>query len=283
MGFFYVIGHSVERRVSEGVLSAARTWFTTATPAEKAAIALGPHTHHRGYQALGANVTRHEGGFTRDQNEALDFYSEFGDQRNPWPAGPAGGGFTAAAGAWNAAALRLGAALLRGLAIGLKLPGEDFFLQPGRAADPFWVLRVIHYPPLASPPPHRGELDRSTPLSCGEHTDYGLLTIVNQEPTVSALQVKNAEGRWVDAPPLSGAFCCNIGDMFRVWTNGLLMPTLHRVVNAEPGVSRVSTPFFFETELDALIAPLPQFGPPRFEPVRYSDHLKAKISQNFEL
>ena len=28
-------------------------------------------------------------------------------------------------------------------------------------------------------------------LSCGEHTDYGLLTLVNQEPGVSALQVRS--------------------------------------------------------------------------------------------
>lgn len=34
-----------------------------------------------------------------------------------------------------------------------------------------------------------GEIDRSVQLSCGEHTDYGLLTLVNQDPDISALQV----------------------------------------------------------------------------------------------
>lgn len=33
------------------------------------------------------------------------------------------------------------------------------------------------------------EVPRSTQLSCGEHTDYGLLTLVNQEATLGALQV----------------------------------------------------------------------------------------------
>lgn len=33
------------------------------------------------------------------------------------------------------------------------------------------------------------EVERSVQLSCGEHTDYGLLTLVNQDPHVSALQV----------------------------------------------------------------------------------------------
>ena len=33
------------------------------------------------------------------------------------------------------------------------------------------------------------EVERSVQLSCGEHTDYGLLTLVNQDTHVSALQV----------------------------------------------------------------------------------------------
>ncbi len=36
--------------------------------------------HHtlplRGYQGLGANVTRYDGGFARDWHEGLDFYKE---------------------------------------------------------------------------------------------------------------------------------------------------------------------------------------------------------------
>jgi len=73
-----------------------------------------------------------------------------------------------------------------------------------RAGDPFWVMRIIHYPPLHSSRPAAeaaeamaaareaaagGEVARSTQLSCGEHTDYGLLTMVNQDDGVSALQV----------------------------------------------------------------------------------------------
>jgi hypothetical protein len=39
---------------------------------------------------------------------------------------------------------------------------------------------------------------------------------VNQDEHVSALQVRNAQGRWVDAPPLPGTLVCNIGDCFQV-------------------------------------------------------------------
>ena len=37
-----------------------------------------------------------------------------------------------------------------------------------------------------------GEIDRAVQLSCGEHTDYGLLTLVNQDPDIPALQVSSA-------------------------------------------------------------------------------------------
>lgn len=56
----------------------------------------------------------------------------------------------------------------------------------------------------------------------GEHSDYGLLTIVNQEDGISALQAKNSRGQWVSADPIPGAFVCNIGDMLKV----LFQPTL---------------------------------------------------------
>ena len=43
---------------------------------EKAAIRIRPETGFRGWQQLGSNVTRYDGGFQRDMHEALDFYRE---------------------------------------------------------------------------------------------------------------------------------------------------------------------------------------------------------------
>jgi hypothetical protein len=38
-------------------------------------------------------------------------------------------------------------------------------------------------------------------LSCGEHTDYGLLTFVNQEPGITALQVGELLASFASGPP----------------------------------------------------------------------------------
>lgn len=42
----------------------------------KSELAIGAETGFRGYQGLGANVTRYDGGFQRDRHEALDLYRE---------------------------------------------------------------------------------------------------------------------------------------------------------------------------------------------------------------
>ena len=49
------------------------------------------------------------------------------------------------------------------------------------------------------------EVERSVQLSCGEHTDYGLLTLVNQDSHVSALQVSCWHSRVEHLRVLCGA------------------------------------------------------------------------------
>jgi isopenicillin N synthase-like dioxygenase len=130
-------------------------------------------------------------------------------------------------------------------------------------------------------------VSRAEQLSCGEHTDYGMLTMVNQDEDIAALQVKNAADQWVTAAPIPGTFVCNIGDMLRTWTNGLYTPTLHRVVNPELSKSRISIPYFHEPGFDTIVRP--QLGlrghrGGQVEPEKhYGTHLESKVLSNFEL
>lgn len=301
----------MQEEIYSGVLREARSWFALPDD-KKRQIELSPQTHYRGYQPLGANVTRYEGGFVRDWHEGIDLYKEVTpDEAQYLPASPVHGlnqwpvqvpNFAHLLRAYIEACLGLGAAMMRGVALGLDLPERVF--EPFTDQS-YWVTRVIYYPPL---PGHDGGsngnpgatssdapygttsyLPRSTQLSCGEHCDYGCWTFVNQEQGVTALQVQNQDGIWVDAPPLPGTFVCNVGDMMTRWTAGEYKSTLHRVVNASPYQDRVSIPFFYEANFDCVVKPLLS-SPTRpgrgqevvTKPVMYGKHLESKVLRNFE-
>jgi isopenicillin N synthase-like dioxygenase len=82
-----------------------------------------------------------------------------------------------------------------------------------------------------------------------------------------------------------GCYVVNIGDMAEVMTNGLWKSTKHRVIHTGDRY-RVSIPFFYEPNWDAVISPLEKCversgGVKRSGDVVYSEHLKAKVSGNF--
>lgn len=87
----------------------------------------------------------------------------------------------------------------------------------------------------------------------GEHTDYGLLTILKQDDT-GGLQIKT-KSQWIAAPCIPNAFVCNIGDMLDRMTGGYYRSTPHRVLNVS-GQGRLSYPFFFDPNFDAQIKPI---------------------------
>src|SRR6185312_17321100 len=133
----------------------------------------------------------------------------------------------------------LGHTLMRGLALGLQLP-PDFFDESLR--DPTVLFRIFNYP--SDPQAATGER-----WGVGEHTDYGVLTLLKQD-ACSGLQVRTPTG-WLEAPPIPNAFVCNLGDMLERMTGGLYKSTPHRVRNVA-GRDRLSWPLFFDPSWGAL-------------------------------
>ena len=193
---------------------------------------------------------------------------------NPYPLNPQG--FQEAVEAYVDIMKHLGMATMRAIAMGLGLD-EHFF--DDKMDNGFWVLRLIGYPPLST------NTDNSEGgISCGQHTDYGCLTILNTDDTPDALQVLSKSGEWITANPIPGAFVINIGDMLNIWTNNRYTATLHRVIHGGQNY-RVSIPFFFEPNFDTIVAPIPGIGDgqDRYSSVMYGDHLLGKVSNNFQL
>ncbi|MCJ1430777.1 hypothetical protein MMC27_000127 [Xylographa pallens] len=176
--------------------------------------------------------------------------------------------------------LALGEGVLRAMGCALGLRERDFFV--GKSRESFWVMRAIGYPPL----PAKGDGDGDGGISCGEHTDYGCLTLLLADETRGALQVQARDGQgWIAADPVEGALVVNIGDMMERWTNGLWRSTRHRVVHRGEGY-RVSVPFFVEPDFEARVRPLEECvarsgGVERLGEVVYGEHLVGKVGGNF--
>jgi isopenicillin N synthase-like dioxygenase len=138
----------------------------------------------------------------------------------------------------------LGHIIIKGVALSLGL--EASYFADRYTGDPLVLFRIFHYPPLAP-----SELDSL--WSVGEHTDYGLLTIVRLDDC-GGLEVKSPSG-WIEAPPIPGSFVCNIGDMLDRMTGGFYRSTPHRARNAS-GRDRISLPFFFDPNWNAAVHPV---------------------------
>ena len=246
-GFFYVTGHGVDPALSARLMRLAGEFF--ALPIErKVAIAMARGGRAwRGYFPVEGELTSGR----PDRKEGLYFGTELGpdDPRvraglplhgmNLYPPLP---GFREALLTYIDNVTAVGQILLSGIAVGLGLR-RDYFLQR-YTRDPTVLFRIFNYPPATA---------RADELGVGEHTDYGLLTLLRQDD-VGGLEICH-DDRWLPAPPVPDSFVCNVGDMFERLTAGRYVSALHRVINVSKQ-DRISMPLFLDPGFDAVLEPI---------------------------
>ncbi len=251
-GFFYITGHGISPQLLADLERASHTFF--ALPLErKMAIAMAKGGRAwRGFFPVGGELTSGE----PDIKEGLYFGSELAVTHprvragwplhgaNLWPAEvPELQGLVTD---YMAAVTRTAAALLEGIALSLNLEADYF--SSHYTADPTVLFRIFHYPVPE-------ESIAASAWGVGEHTDYGLLTLLAQDRH-GGLQIKTPRG-WIDAPPVPGTLVCNIGDMLDRLTGGWFRSTPHRVRNVS-GQDRLSFPLFFDPDFTAEMRALPE-------------------------
>lgn len=284
-GFFYVVGHGVSVELQERLEQLSREFFAQSHEAKMQIQMAHGGRAWRGYFPVGGELTSGQ----PDWKEGLYFGAELGAQhplvqagvplhgRNLFPAQPAQ--LRATVLEYLAALTTLGHRLMAGIALSLGLP-ETYF-DERYTHDPLILFRIFNYP---------GQNDAAG-WGVGEHTDYGLLTILKQDDA-GGLQVE-VRGQWLEAPPVSNSFVCNIGDMLDRLTGGLYRSTPHRVRNVS-GRDRLSFPFFFDPNFNAAIAPIELDTTPRDDRHErwdnasvhdlqgtYGDYLLSKIAKVF--
>jgi len=288
-GFFYASGHGVDLALIEQLARLSRVFFAQ-DEATKLRIPMSAGGRAwRGYFPTGGELTSNR----PDWKEGLYLGSELGAEHPRVRAGtllhganlwPAIDGFRTTVLDYLAALTTLGHALMGGLALGLGLP-QHWFAEHG-TQDPLILLRLFNYPSRPVPP------GTDALWGVGEHTDYGLLTMLWQDD-VGGLQVRTDAG-WIEAPPVPGTFVCNVGDMLDRMTGGRYRSVPHRVAINTSGRDRLSIPLFFDPDFDARVQPVPGSGPgvddrgrrwdganlQAFEG-RYGDYVTAKVGRVF--
>lgn len=252
-GFFYAVGHGIPAEALAALEAESRRFFALPLERKMAIDMARGGRAWRGYFPVGGELTSGR----PDLKEGLYLGVELPPDHprvraglpmhgaNLWPEELPG--LRAAAEAYMAGATRAAAALMEGVSLSLGLEA-DYFAR-AYTGEPTVLFRIFHYP--AQGP---AEQDWSQSWGVGEHTDYGLLTLLAQD-RFGGLQVKSPTG-WIEAPPIEGALVCNIGDMLERLTGGRFKSTPHRVKNAS-GHDRLSFPLFFDPDFTAPMRPLP--------------------------
>ena len=286
-GFFYLVGHEVATPLGDRLLRLAREFFAR-DEADKMQIHMSRGGRAwRGYFPVGGELTSGQ----PDLKEGLYFGTELDDSdprvragmpmhgRNLFPNMPR---FRASVLDYMSALENVGQQVLSLMAEGLRLDADYFRRQ--FTADPTVLFRIFRYPP--------DEAAREG-WGVGAHTDYGLLTLLQQD-VVGGLQVLNRD-RWLDVPPLADSLVCNVGDMLERLTNGRYLSALHRAKNLSAR-ERLSMVLFLDPSFDAKLEPLPGVVPDTSQPhtnVRwdridphamqgtYGEYLLSKVSKVF--
>lgn len=117
------------------------------------------------------------------------------------------------------------------------------------------LMRILHYPPLTG-----NETEGA--IRAGAHGDINLLTVL-VAASQSGLQVKGADGQWLDVPVDPGMLSINIGDMLETVTEGYYKSTLHQVINPLDETrhnSRYSIPLFLHPRDDVKLTAVKTAG-----------------------
>jgi len=290
-GFFYVTGHGVAPALVKRLEALSHRFFELPEETKMQwRMALGGRAW-RGYFPLGGELTSGR----PDWKEGLYLGTELPATHplvraktpvhgpNLFPDVP---GFRETILDYMTAVTQLGHRLMEGIALSLGLPAGYFAER--YTADPLILFRLFNYP--TQPVPEGLDVQ----WGVGEHTDYGLLTILHQDH-IGGLAV-HTPGGWIDAPPVAGSFVCNIGDMLDRMTGGLYKSTPHRVKRNTSGHDRLSFPLFFDPNFEARVqrieglagAEARDDSSERWDRAnvhafsgRYGDYLLAKVSKVF--
>ncbi|KAK5600610.1 hypothetical protein CRENBAI_001340 [Crenichthys baileyi] len=192
-----------------------------------------------------------------------------------WPSSEAVRGFEEIHTTFFQRCKELSLRVLRVIAQSLALD-PDVFLDAHRfigTDENGTTLRSLYYPPVKS------EMAKEGQLRCGEHSDYGSITLLFQGS--KGLQVCTLSGEFISVPSIPGAVLVNIADLMQRWTSDQFVSVRHRVLLPPVGDSstRQSLAYFVQPDDEALITCCD--GSDKYPPVTGGDYLMQRFSESY--
>ncbi|KAF2248417.1 Clavaminate synthase-like protein [Trematosphaeria pertusa] len=285
VGFLYIKNHGVPSQTISNLAALLPALFNQ--PAEaKASLTKLNSPHFLGYSGYAEETTLGE----KDLREQFDLATELPvvydplasqtDTRrnfskpywhlrgpNQWPSEGYVRGFRKAFTEYHDALQELSYSFVHLVeeAFGIPVSTFDaFFPRPTSAHE------GVHDEHVALRPQHRIKLVRYPPNPCndtqqgvGAHKDSsGWLTFLYQVGKEEGLEVLDASGNWIAAPPVDDTFVVNFGNAFEAATEGAVKATVHRVKAPGPMSNpRYSIPFFQGLPLDLTVSEIRSYIP----------------------
>jgi isopenicillin N synthase-like dioxygenase len=251
LGFIYINGHGIPDEVITTARRCALDFFLSAEQ-EKRRYTISDK--HRGWLSQGGAKMQDDLAADLKESFIWGYQDDAGDTPcdhdlrgpNQWPDFVPG--MESAALDYFNHADRVARYLLRAFALGLNLD-TDFFLRNSEV--PLSRASFVYYPGQAA------SSDKPV-FGVGPHTDFGLLTVLCQDH-VGGLQVENANGEWIEAPPIPGTLVVNVGDLLERWTDGAFRSTPHHVINSS-AQERLSLVLAFDPNPETMIDAADIFG-----------------------
>lgn len=276
VGFLMLVNHDLDWDVIDTAFGGSKQFHDL--PREQK-MKLKVNEHQIGYVPMGLSLNKNHSvdstaglksnameNLTYHQDRAPDDPKVLSGERfrclNQWPDPEKAPGFRASQMAYHAMLSELGYRMLPVYARALGMPADyfdDYF------KDPTIIVRMVKYPAI-------GER-REDQFGSASHTDAGFITMLPQS-NQPGLQIKTPDGEWVDHPHKERGVIVNAGNMMRRWSNDCFLASPHRVTAATTQ-DRYSLAFFFNPDLDDIIAPVESCcsnaNPCKYEPIRYGE------------
>jgi len=250
-GFAVITDHGLDQALIERAVACTKAFFGL-PEAVKRQYHAETNSGRRGYTPFGTENAK--GQTVADLKEfwhtgrAAPAGSAYAESMTPTPRVAEITGFDEATHGLFDALDTMGHSILCAIALHLGLE-EDWFTPRVREGNS--ILRLLHYPAQATPPPPGS-------VRAAAHEDINVITLLLGAEE-AGLEVKHKTAGWLAVNPPAGALVINVGDMLQRLTNGKLPSTTHRVVNPSSERSahpRYSTPFFLHFAPEVMITPM---------------------------